>query len=493
MYGSGARAWRTSMPFLPPQTRMPGTLELNGQLKVEKLRSPLRNLSQTPAHAIPLSVFIQESIQVLRGGLESEHQRESRKAVLRRLAARHTSSADVNEMPRDPILLRRFFEELVGTPDQPIGRVRGRVEEIQALSTYVGIDASCTEGLIHAIRANPILHVASSDLRQARSLIRGIAESIYGYCPRFYTHGDSNGFFDGPSSAPGGTYDAGGGFARALSSHWRRDEASSLQPDKPQPLTRLPSLGRVGDAWHIFGGTWLVLEIDSSWSSHDEQTIMRALDNRVFDGINRDGRPFRLSVPKDFRVLLLSSASSTVQSVVPRVELDANQTASSGLERWNTYLTDNFGPPAGLTEVQYRSNFLTEFSRLFLWLQLRTPSTIGQGEQLLGTAYSIGGEPMGAIAQAVRVLHGESTWSRLAQCNDLQDLGREIQGLIASDTIVTSRHKRAAIELWSHLSDEALDLDDEAVTPKEFMMSLGKTAKSGKRSGRHNASANPSA
>lgn len=468
--------------FPPPQVRQPLTLDLNGDLKVEKLRSPLQNLREVPAHPIPLSVFIQESIQVLRGNLESVRQRDARRAVLRRLAVRHTSGGELDALPREPTALRRFFEALVGVPDNGLNAVRGRTEQVQALSDFVGLTPKCTQGLVHAIRSHQILHLEAQDLRQARSLVRGIAESVYGYCPRFFSHQSDSSFFAGPSLLGGGIYDAGGGFARSLASHWRRDESASLQPDQPRPTVRLPSLGRVGDAWHIFQGTWLIIEINDQWSTHDEQTIQRALDTRVFDGLNKNGKPFRLTVPKDFRVILISSPDTATQSAVPPIKLEASQTALSGRERWNTYLSDLFGPPSGLTEVQYRAQFLEAFAEVFLWLQLEHPATIGQGERLLGTAYSIGGETERALCLAIEMLYGGSVHAHLVSLKTLRDLGAELHRLLENYPHTPKRQRLAAIELWSSLDAQADISMMESLSDRDCMIAIAKMTKTPARS-----------
>jgi hypothetical protein len=468
--------------FPPPQVRQPLTLDLNGELRVEKLRSPLQNLREVPAHPIPLSVFIQESIQVLRGSLESPRQRDARKAVLRRLAVRHTPGGELEVLPREPGQLRRFFEELVGVPDSGLNAVQGRSEQVKALSEFAGLTTNCAQGLVHAIRSHQILHLEAHDLRQARSLVRGVSESVYGYCPRFFSHRSESSFFDGPCLPQGGGYDAGGGFARTLASHWRRDETASLQPDQPRPSIRLPSLGRVGDAWHIFRGTWLVLEINEQWSTHDEQTIQRALDTRVFDGLNRNGKPFRLAVPKDFRVLLISSPASAARTTVASISLEASQTALSGHERWNTYLSDLFGPPSGLTEVQYRAQFLNAFARLFLWLQLEHPATIGQGERLLGTAYSIGGESQGALSKAVETLYGVGTRAHVTSLSSLKDLGSELTRLNELSPHTSQRQRLAAVELWTSLSGANQADAFEGLSHRECVTAIVKLTKNVSRS-----------
>ena len=468
--------------FPPPQVRQPLSLDLNGDLKVEKLRSPLQNLREVPAHPIPLSVFIQESIHILRGSQETPRQREARKAVLRRLAVRHTSGGELETLPREPSALRSFFEELVGVADNGLNAVRGRTEQVRSLSDFVGLTTKFTQGLVHAIRSHQIIHLEASDLRQARSLVRGISESIYGYCPRFFSHRTGSSFFEGPSAPLGGGYDAGGGFARTLASHWRRDETASLQPDQARPSIRLPSLGRVGEAWHIFRGTWLVLEINDQWSKHDEQTIQRALDTRVFDGLNRQGRPFRLAVPKDFRVLLISSPNSCVRSNVPSIRLEASQTALCGHERWNTYLSDLFGPPTGLTEVQYRAQFLEDFLKLFLWLQLEHPATIGEGERLLGTAYSIGGEAQAALSEAVEIIYGSRTSTHVMGLSSFKDLGTELSRLTELSPQTSPRQRLAAIELWTNLGGGDQIKAFEPLSNRDCVAAIAKLTKTVSRS-----------
>jgi hypothetical protein len=229
--------------------------------------------------------------------------------------------------------------------------------------------------------------------------------------------------------------------------------------------------------WHIFRGTWLVIEINAQWSVRDEQCLRRALDTRVFDGFNKNSKPFRLAVPRDFRVILVSSPDSEAVSGVPCIDIDASQTALSGYERWNTYLSEVFGSPSGLTEVQYRSRFLEAFSSRFLWLQLENPATIGEGERLLGTAYSIGGESSAALSTAIDALYGASVRGRIEGLNAPKDLNGMLSRLLEDEQVISPRQKIAAIELWAHLSNGASTQDLSALSPRDCFTHIVKHTK----------------
>lgn len=461
--------------FPPSQVKQIETLNLNESLLIDQLRQPLQNLREVPSHPVPLSVFVDESIHVLRGQLESPVLRESRKAALKRLAIRHTTQKPEVSLPSDPTALRTFLEDLVGVEDQGLNAPQNRGDAINELADHLGLDASSIAGLVHLLRTHHMIRLDAEDFEQARLLVRGLAESIYGFCPRFFAHDSRETFFDGPVIRRDGSYHPGGGFSRTLSSHWRRDETAALQPDLPRPATRLPSLGRVGQGWHIFKGSWVVIETAASWRLDEEETIARAIQNRVFEGLNEMGRPFRLAVPRDFRVIFLGrSATKTSCASIRTVNLDAIQSHTDTRDRWSRYLTDAFGPPSGISEVQYRSAFIERFETVLHWLRLFNLATRTEGDRLIGTAYAVGGEVEAAIHSALRISFGDSTTKQAMERVSKNALAKGIQKALDGDSALLASQKIAAIDLLKQLNIEPPGASQEQspLSPRETLNSI---------------------
>ena len=450
-------------------------LNLNDGLLLDQLRQPLQNLREVPSHPVPLSVFVDESIHVLRGQLETAVLRESRKAALKRLAIRHTAQKHEAALPSDPTALRTFLEDLVGVEDQELNAAHNRGDAINELAEHLGVSAPAVGGLVHLLRTHRMIRFNTEDFEQARSLVRGLAESIYGYCPRFFAHEARETFFDGPVIRRDGSYHPGGALSRTLASHWRRDETAALQPDLPRPSTRLPSLGRVGQGWHIFKGSWIIIETAANWSLDQEETIARAIQSRVFEGLNEMGRPFRLAVPRDFRVIFLGrSTTETSCTSIRTVNLDAIQSHSDTRDRWSRYLSDVFGPPSGISEVQYRAAFIDRFGTVMNWLRLFNLTTLNEGDRLLGTIYAIGGEVDAAIESALRISFGDALARQSLERVSKNALAKAIQKVLERESAVLHCQKVAVIDLMGRLTSEtnAADLDHTGMTPRDTLNNI---------------------
>ena len=363
----------------------------------------------------------------------------------------------------------------MGVEDHELLAAQGRGESVRELAKHLGLDEAFVVGLVHTVRAHRMLRIQTDDFAQARVLVRGLAESVYGYCPRFFAHADKEQFFEGPAISSDGTYYPGGGFSRILSTHWRRDETAALQPDLPRPTTRLPSLGRVNQGWHIFRGSWIVIESCDGWSYDEEERIARAIQCRVFEGVNRMGKPFRLAVPKDFRVIFLSRPKADAsRSVVPVVSVANGQAISELSERWIAYLAEVFGPPSGVSEVRYRTAFVDRFSDLFDWLRLLCYPSIDRGEQLLGSAYSYGGEVNKALAAALKTLYGEALTAAVIEAEQNASLGPIIQRVLEDAHTVNEIQKYAALSLYARFNAEELERLSgyKGLSPHETLTSL---------------------
>ena len=212
--------------------------------------------------------------------------------------------------------------------------------------------------------------------------------------------------------------------------------------------TRLPSLGRVGSGWHIFKGSWVVIETCGHWTLDEEESIARAIQNRVFEGLNADGKPFRLAVPKDFPLIFVSRPThQNTESAVVAIDLDGAQTTLPSRDRLNMYLSELFGPPSGVSEVQYRTQFLDRFETLYLWTRLLSPQTIREAEQLLGTAYAFGGEVDVATERGFTTVLGVERARDILNADREGSLAESIQSLLDSASPASQLQLNAAIEL----------------------------------------------
>ncbi|MGK0362068.1 MAG: hypothetical protein ACI9U2_004388 [Bradymonadia bacterium] len=330
-----------------------------------------------PRHAINALSFIGETIEQLQlGGQPTDPALAARLDVLRQLGgdAGGQPPRDLSHAARIDWIADRLLDGLDYAP-QPLHMPANAAARAAQVALGAGARVDDALALTHALVASPVVALEGDGAEQ---LAQAVADQLFeAHLSRVVgQHGCP--LVGGPGLQSGQVGD--GWLYHTASLNWRLNEDWSPQPSAQPPTQRLPVMARTAaNAWRVFEAAWLLCTHTDRFDAGALDQALAALNAGVLTGFDRDGMPFQLDLPPDFRVLLVGAKRSQLPEWVPIVQVTAPVQRA---HRWLDSVAARLGPCHDAAESSDRS-------QLAAWL-----------DPILGLYSAITGAPSGRMGEA---------------------------------------------------------------------------------------------
>lgn len=325
-------------------------------LTTEMPALPPRDPDAAPGFPVPAADFVRETVDLLRSGGAETRELTSRVATLRSLGDR--AGAVLSPRAEEKALApaertARIAERLidaVGRPDLALARGPDHDGRVVDVARTAAIDVRSAHQAATALLAARAVALVGPD---AGVLARLLAEEVFAAHPR-HVQGDGGDpiVTAGRDAIPG----FHGWAFETIAQNWRADEVRPFQPTRPAPTTRMRVVvPRAAGGYDVREGAWLVVEAADRTPPTELARILHAVSARVLEGLAADGRPYRLVIPADFRVVLAAdSVPANLPVGVPVVEVHPTRDADVERSRWTGALGGRLGPAADAGEALRR-------------------------------------------------------------------------------------------------------------------------------------------
>jgi len=359
---------------------------------------------------ISAAAFVNDTLRALLQGLGTESDRIARASTLQALGAQRLDeeipATDGSPDRRIRALTDALVSGLAFT-DGPVLRPDSFDTRIEQVSEQLAVSTECLRRAAIAIRSSRMTCLISHDLSAGRRLARAVCSQIYERYPRQLPWQDEAQFFSLPRPGSGEHMTSPGGWLyRTIASNWRRDEIDPFQPEQVGPASRMPVIAQRGDDWHVFQGTWLVINGAERLSESTIYGLSQALDAGIFQGITPDGRICRIPIPKDFRVCLVAQwEPAFLPNSSPLIRVEGCSDDDIGIERLLAVVSDRMGAPADSASAGGRRQAAHAIFERARWLKLATVCSQSMCETALSYAAVTGGHPMRAAQGGLHAVY----------------------------------------------------------------------------------------
>lgn len=386
-----------AVPF-PPQAIL-GALPSSPP---EAPTAPIDQIGPPPTHAparqpVNALSFIGETIQQLQlGGAPTEPALAARLDVLRQLGgdAGGRPPSDLSQSARIDWLADRLLDGL-DYAAQPLHAPANAAARAAQVAFAAGARADDALALTHALVASPVVALegdGAAQLAQAVSaqLFEAHLSAVVGRhgCP----------LVGGPGLQSGRVGD--GWLYHTAALNWRLDDDWSPDSSAQPPAQRLPVLARTGThAWRVYEAGWLMCTHANRLDAAPLDQALAALHAGVLTGFDRDGMPFQLDLPPDFRMLLIDAERGQLPEWVPIVRVTAPVQRA---QRWLESVAARLGPCLDPAEAKDRAQLAAWLDPILgLYSAITGAPSARMGEAALRFALTRGGPLPGALDAAL--------------------------------------------------------------------------------------------
>ena len=164
----------------------------------------------------------------------------------------------------------------------------------------------------------------------------------------------------------------------------------------------MPTVARDLIGWSVFRGSWLVINNADALTASALAALVDTLDSGTYSALEERGA-YRLRIPKDFRVILVSRwATPGIPSGIPVMTADGYGAEGPAVENWLRGLNELIGIPEDQRDAMHRQRLAQEVygvvSRIRAFLPVARKTCIS----MLAYAANRGGMDSESVRQAVR-------------------------------------------------------------------------------------------
>ncbi|MCB9522286.1 MAG: hypothetical protein H6702_02770 [Myxococcales bacterium] len=254
---------------------------------------------------MPAAAFVRQTIRQLRDAPPDQVDSElaGRAAALRLLGSQLAETTEADGLAADQRvahLADRFVAGL-GRADLPLQAPADLSDRLEAACGQACLSATDLSRAAHGVLAGAAVQLVGADGADPLEAAQALCEGGFGYWLQWAEPDAGTPLVGGP---------AGPGWLVALARMaWRRDELDVEHPEQPPARTRMPLVVRRRAGWAHFPGGWLVVDT-RRWPLAEIERALRAVEAGAVSTLGEDGRPWRLPLPADLRLLLVGDRSA---------------------------------------------------------------------------------------------------------------------------------------------------------------------------------------
>lgn len=354
--------------------------------------------ARAPArHAVNALSFIGETIQQLQlGGQPSDPALAARLDVLRQLGgdAGGQPPSDLSHAARIDWLADRLLDGL-DYAAQPLHAPPNAAARAAQVALGAGARADDALSLTHALVASPVVALEGDGAEQ---LAQAVADQLFEAHVSHVVGRHGCPLVGGPGLQSGREGD--GWLYHTASLNWRLDEEWSPQPSAQPPAQRLPVMARTTpNAWRVFEAGWLMCSHANRLDAASLDQALAAMHAGVLTGFDRDGMPFQLDLPPDFRLILIGADRAQLPEWVPIIRVTAPVQRA---QRWLDAVAGRLGPCLDAAESKDRAQLAAWLDPILgLYSAITGAPSARMGEAALRFALTRGGVLQDALDAAL--------------------------------------------------------------------------------------------
>jgi len=382
--------------------------DLEPSIQIPKLRQAPKlaetvELERAPGPAISASNFIQETLQQLKEPSADDTALKARKLALRRLSSGGSrapdEAADLSPEERTARLASHLLDS-ISRPDLALESPIDLETRLEFLEEQTALDLRSLKRAGQALLCGRGIFLKGPPGSGRTRLAQALTSQGFGYYPQLSRAGDGTLALP-PQGDLKGALLSGGALYRALAQNWRLEHFDVLE--QPGPSQRMPLLAPAqGGEWQIFQGGWLLILDAERLEPIELRSLLSLLRAGVLEGLDIQGRPYRLPAPADFRLILTGEQlPKALQGRLPQIPVEPSQQRSFELKRWLSIIEQRFGPTGSPQEEKERHTRVKQVLSLMevLRAEEKIPGELGLNLSLYAVQH--GGELAEALREAV--------------------------------------------------------------------------------------------